>query len=98
MAVSRRSSTGSVAEFNPFSPQNTYSLTDRVVLKNDRSKVAIPRFGLGVYVTMPGSETLNAVRWALEAGYRVSATALQFMTTASATWSLSCVMALSFVR
>ncbi|ORY66961.1 Aldo/keto reductase [Leucosporidium creatinivorum] len=49
---------------------NTYSLTDRVVLKNDPSKVAIPRFGLGVYVTEPGAETQNATKWALEAGYR----------------------------
>lgn len=73
MAVSRPSSTGSFAQLNSFSPQNTYSLTDRVVLKNDPSKIAIPRFGLGVYVTEPGAETQNAVRWALEAGYRVSA-------------------------
>jgi diketogulonate reductase-like aldo/keto reductase len=30
----------------------------------------IPQFGLGVYLTKSGKETLNAVTWALEAGYR----------------------------
>lgn len=32
--------------------------------------VEIPRFGLGVYKSAPGDETRNAVRWAVEAGYR----------------------------
>ncbi len=32
--------------------------------------VAIPWFGLGVYKSAPGGETRNAVRWAIEAGYR----------------------------
>lgn len=31
---------------------------------------AIPRVGLGVYKSADGDETYNAVRWALEAGYR----------------------------
>lgn len=31
---------------------------------------SIPVFGLGVYQTGPGAGTVNAVRWALEAGYR----------------------------
>jgi diketogulonate reductase-like aldo/keto reductase len=30
----------------------------------------IPYFGLGVYLTQAGDETINAVKWALEAGYR----------------------------
>ena len=30
----------------------------------------IPQFGLGVYLTKSGSECVNAVTWALEAGYR----------------------------
>ena len=30
----------------------------------------IPVFGLGVYQTGPGKGTVNAVTWALEAGYR----------------------------
>lgn len=41
---------------------------------NDKAKlnngVEIPYFGLGVYLSSPGEETYNAVRWALEAGYR----------------------------
>jgi len=32
--------------------------------------VEIPQFGLGVYLTKSGSECINAVNWALEAGYR----------------------------
>ena len=30
----------------------------------------IPQVGLGVFQTKPGEETVNAVKWALEAGYR----------------------------
>ena len=32
--------------------------------------VEIPQFGLGVYLTKSGTECINAVTWALEAGYR----------------------------
>lgn len=32
--------------------------------------VDIPQFGLGVYLTNSGAECVNAVTWALEAGYR----------------------------
>jgi diketogulonate reductase-like aldo/keto reductase len=32
--------------------------------------VEIPQFGLGVYLTKSGTECVNAVTWALEAGYR----------------------------
>lgn len=32
--------------------------------------VDMPRLGLGVFQSEPGAETENAVRWALEAGYR----------------------------
>lgn len=43
----------------------SYTLTSRKPL-NDGN--AIPAFGLGVYVTEPGAETYNAVKWALEVG------------------------------
>lgn len=49
----------------------SYTLTSRAKLSDGR---AIPRFGLGVYESAPGDETYNAVKWALEAGYRVSST------------------------
>jgi diketogulonate reductase-like aldo/keto reductase len=32
--------------------------------------IDIPQFGLGVYLTKSGKECINAVTWALEAGYR----------------------------
>ena len=32
--------------------------------------IDIPQFGLGVYLTKSGSECVNAVTWALEAGYK----------------------------
>ena len=32
--------------------------------------IEIPQFGLGVYLTKSGSECINAVTWALEAGYK----------------------------
>lgn len=32
--------------------------------------IEIPQFGLGVYLTKSGNECVNAVKWALEAGYR----------------------------
>ncbi len=35
----------------------------------------IPQLGLGVYLTKAGSECVNAVTWALEAGYRLIDTA-----------------------
>jgi len=44
-----------------------YSLTATVKL-NDGNEM--PRFGLGVYESAVGSETYNAVTYALEAGYR----------------------------
>ena len=43
------------------------SLTDRVVLNNG---VEMPRFGLGVYKAEDGEEVKEAVKAALEAGYR----------------------------
>ena len=45
---------------------NNLSLSSRLKLNNDLS---IPRIHLGVYLTS-GQETIRAVRWALEAGYR----------------------------
>lgn len=38
--------------------------------------VAIPQLGLGVFQTRDGAETVNAVLWALEAGYRHIDTAM----------------------
>jgi diketogulonate reductase-like aldo/keto reductase len=38
--------------------------------------VEIPRFGLGVFRSADGDETANAVRWAVEAGYRHIDTAM----------------------
>jgi diketogulonate reductase-like aldo/keto reductase len=45
---------------------NNLSLSSRLKLNDGRS---IPRIHLGVYLTS-GQETIRAVRWALEAGYR----------------------------
>ncbi|HET57057.1 MAG TPA: aldo/keto reductase [Deltaproteobacteria bacterium] len=45
----------------------TLSMTSTLPL-NDGS--AIPRFGLGTFLSEAGDETKNAVLWALEAGYR----------------------------
>lgn len=44
------------------------NLASRIQLSDGES---IPAMGLGVYVTEPGAETYNAVKWALEAGYRM---------------------------
>ena len=38
----------------------------------------LPRLGLGVFQTPPGPVTRNAVRWALEAGYRLIDTAAMY--------------------
>ncbi|MBI3117547.1 MAG: aldo/keto reductase, partial [Candidatus Hydrogenedentes bacterium] len=42
-------------------------ITDAATLHNG---VAMPWFGLGVWRTQEGEETVNAVRWALARGYR----------------------------
>jgi diketogulonate reductase-like aldo/keto reductase len=47
--------------------QQPTSLTSTVELNNG---VQIPWFGLGVFKSPPGRETEQAVRWALEIGYR----------------------------
>ena len=39
----------------------------KIKMNNEKE---IPQFGLGVYQTKSGKETLNSVAWALEAGYR----------------------------
>ncbi|MBZ0300657.1 MAG: aldo/keto reductase [Anaerolineae bacterium] len=44
----------------------TFTLESTITLNNG---VEMPRFGLGVFKTKVGTETENAVRWALEAGY-----------------------------
>ena len=41
--------------------------------------VSMPYFGLGVFKTQEGSEVENAVKWALEAGYRHIDTAAIYM-------------------
>lgn len=45
----------------------TTSITDTATLHNG---VGMPWFGLGVWRTQEGEETVNAVRWALAHGYR----------------------------
>lgn len=44
-----------------------YTITSRITLNN---KTTMPRFGLGTFLSPAGTSTQNAVRWALEAGYR----------------------------
>src|SRR5690606_19312058 len=51
------------------SPGETMALTIRSTIRLNNG-VEIPRLGLGVYRAAAGSETRNAVLWALEAGYR----------------------------
>eukprot|EP00933_Yihiella_yeosuensis_P025739 TRINITY_DN19976_c0_g1_i1.p1 TRINITY_DN19976_c0_g1~~TRINITY_DN19976_c0_g1_i1.p1 ORF type:complete len:317 (-),score=68.70 TRINITY_DN19976_c0_g1_i1:173-1123(-) len=48
------------------------SLTSTFTLRDGKT---MPKFGLGVYMSDPGSPTQNAVQWALEAGYRMIDTA-----------------------
>lgn len=45
----------------------TYSITSAKELNNQTS---MPRFGLGTFLSEAGKATQDAVRWALEAGYR----------------------------
>lgn len=49
------------------SRQKVSGLTDTVKLNNG---VAMPWLGLGTWKAAEGAETINAVRWALEIGYR----------------------------
>lgn len=51
------------------------SLSDSVTLSNG---VKIPLFGLGTWDMQEGREVENAVRWALEAGYRSFDTAAYY--------------------
>lgn len=44
--------------------------------------IDMPQFGLGVYKSQPGTETENAVRWALETGYRSIDTAAFYQNEA----------------
>ena len=53
----------------------TLTIDSTVTLNNG---VEMPRLGLGVFRTDVGSETENAVRWALEAGYRAIDTAAAY--------------------
>ncbi len=45
----------------------TFTITSQVILNN---QVPMPWFGLGTFLSPTGEATQNAVRWALEAGYR----------------------------
>ena len=56
------------------------NLEDQVVLQNG---VKMPRLGLGVFRSEAGQEVENAVRWALEAGYRSIDTAMIYGNEAS---------------
>lgn len=49
------------------------SLNTSITLMDGRK---IPTMGLGVYMSPPGRETEDAVRWALESGYRMVDTAM----------------------
>ncbi|MBN2134486.1 MAG: aldo/keto reductase [Acidobacteria bacterium] len=51
------------------------SLDSKIKLGNGRE---IPMLGLGVYQSGRGAETVNAVKWALEAGYRHIDTAMMY--------------------
>lgn len=51
------------------------SITDCTVLNNG---LKMPWFGLGVFLTKEGDEVENAVKWALEAGYRSIDTAAAY--------------------
>jgi methylglyoxal/glyoxal reductase len=55
------------------------SIDSTVTLNNG---VEMPLFGLGVFRTEVGAETENAVRWALEAGYRAADTAALYQNEA----------------
>lgn len=55
------------------------SIDSTVTLNNG---VEMPLFGLGVFRTEVGAETENAVRWALEAGYRAVDTAALYRNEA----------------
>ncbi|QPC81812.1 aldo/keto reductase [Phototrophicus methaneseepsis] len=57
----------------------TLTLNSTTTLNNG---VEMPIFGLGVYQTEVGSETENAVRWALQAGYRAVDTAALYRNEA----------------
>ena len=57
----------------------TLSLDSTITLNNG---IEMPRFGLGVFKAEVGSETENAVRWALEAGYRAIDTAALYRNEA----------------
>lgn len=57
----------------------TLSIDSMITLNNG---IEMPLFGLGVFRTEVGNETENAVRWALEAGYRAVDTAALYKNEA----------------
>ncbi len=56
-----------------------FSIESTMTLNNG---IEMPRFGLGVFKAEAGSESENAVRWALEAGYRAVDTAALYRNEA----------------
>ncbi|HET6449830.1 MAG TPA: aldo/keto reductase, partial [Spirochaetia bacterium] len=54
-----------------------------------RNGVAIPWVGLGVFKSPPGTETRQAVRWALEIGYRHIDTAAYYQNEADVAGGLA---------
>lgn len=57
----------------------SFSLDSTLTLNNG---IEMPRFGLGVWRTEAGTEAENAVRWALEAGYKAIDTAALYANEA----------------
>src|SRR5262245_15785172 len=62
------------------------------------SGIAMPRLGLGVYEAGRGRATENAVRWALEAGYRHVDTAAMYGNEADVGGALQRAVAAGLVR
>eukprot|EP00898_Chlorokybus_atmophyticus_P008948 jgi/Chlat1/9054/Chrsp94S08355 len=67
-AIIMASKTESSLAAAPASSESTLSLATDLVKLNDGNK--IPRIGLGVYQSRPGKETYEAVKTALQVGYR----------------------------
>lgn len=57
-----------------------FSIDSRITLNNG---VKMPYFGLGVYKSADGEEAENAIKWALEAGYRAIDTAALYANEAT---------------
>ena len=51
------------------------NINSKIVLNNE---IKMPVIGLGTYLSEEGGEVSNAVKWALEAGYRLIDTAMTY--------------------